>query len=123
MNNGKNFKIYKFKVAYPNGDGKRATKERWKRAQELTDFKVKLINNFCSDNFQELCNKSINGTLYKGYRISPFDAGVEMLEDEYGMHFGNYWDQLYVAVPISNLSLIDFFDKNIPGWVTIVKKI
>lgn len=123
MINCKNFKIYKFKFAYPHGDGEKPTKERWRRGRELTTFKQILIDNFCSNNFQELCNKSIDGTIYKGYRISPFDTGVDMLQDEYGLHFGYYWDQLYIAVPISNLPLINFFEQNKPNWVTTVKKI
>lgn len=123
MKNCKNFKIYKFGYNYPKGRGTKSHRIRWERAEDLSQFKIKLFNKYCSLNFQELCNKSMSGVRYKGYLTSPFDRGSDMLQDEHGLHFGNYWDQLYIAVPITKTDIIDFFDNNIPSWVTTVKKI
>jgi len=128
MKNCKNFKIYKFKFAYPNGSSERAYKERWKRAKNLTAFQIKLINNFCSLNFMELGKHTFywkeNRIPYKKeWLTSPFEIGEDMLEEEMGMEFHYNWDQLYMAVPLTNLTLIDFFEQNKPNWVTTVKKI
>ena len=45
MKNCKNYKIYKFKFAI-HGESHKKRLESWKKAQELTEFKMKLINNF-----------------------------------------------------------------------------
>lgn len=127
MKNCKNFKIYKFKFAYPNGDSAKANKERWKRAQELTNFKIKLIDNFCSLSFKGLGTYSFLNSERVPYKkewlTSPFEIGQDMLQEEIGMEFHYSWDQLYIAVPLTNINMIQFFDSNVPSWVTIVKKI
>ena len=122
MKNCKNFKIYKFKYAYPKGDSEKSNQERWKRAEDMTNFKIKLIDNFCCLNFKELSNPFLKNP--KKYSlISPFEIGLEILEKEENIQSHYYWDNLYIAVPLTKPNIIDFFDKNIPTWVTTVKRI
>lgn len=128
MKNCKNFKIYKFKFAYPYGESFDASKERWKRAKEMTDFKVKLIDEFCSLKFVDLGQHTFFSgkervPYKKPWLTSPFEIGQDMLQEEQGIEFHYSWDQLYIAVPLSKPNIIEFFDGNIPEWVTIVKKI
>lgn len=127
MKNCKNFKIYKFKFAHPSGSSTRANKERWKRAEDLTSFQIKLIDEFCSLSFKDLRIYSFLNEericYKKDWLISPFEIGQDMLQEEMGIEFHYYWDQLYVAVPITKTDIIKFFDDNVPNWVTTVKRI
>ena len=59
----------------------------------------------------------------KDWLTSPFEIGQDMLQEEMGIEFHYYWDQLYVAVPITKTDIIKFFDDNVPNWVITVKRI
>ena len=113
MKNCKDYIIYKFdnKTSMETPE-KRAKK--WKKAQEFTDFKVNLINNFADENFDDLCKRKFG---------SGFDIGMNMIEEKFDCKFECHWRHDYYAVPKIHKELIEFFENNIPDWVTKVSKI
>jgi hypothetical protein len=131
MTNCKNYTIYKFFFA-TKMNTEAGRKENWKRAQEYTDFKLKLINNFSPENFDELVKYTFfsEGVLKKpripykkNWLLSQFDIGMDMVKEKYGCKFECHWGSDYMAIPKIETELIKFFENNKPDWVKNVTKI
>lgn len=130
MKNCKDYRIFKFK----NSIGIKTEKQRQKsygNAKELVKFKQRLIEKFSGETFDTLSRFWIgpdktfgNREKYKKeWLSSPFDIGIDMLCEKYGLRWENHWDQLYVAIPLKHPDLLAFVEEIKPDWATVVKKI
>lgn len=120
----KNFKIYKFgKKKYANKDEDKRYEIFMERASLKTAFLESVANKFIKGGMTWIFEIARNETYNKNYMRWPHAIMRDILSDEYKIKFRIVWDQEYICVPLENKNMIEFFDKNIPEYVTIVKKI
>jgi len=135
MRKCKDYKIYKFNVVISKKEGiKNLSKDRWARAQESTQFKIKLINTLAPENFEALSKYTLFakplGLKMEEY-VSPrghytsdaYEIGLDMLHTKYGLLMEHHWSYTYYFVPLNQPELLEFFENNKPSWVTNVKRI
>jgi hypothetical protein len=134
----KDYKIYKFDYTCSKSrskDEKKLDQLRWDRAKAMTNFKKKLIDDMCDENFEEIRKYTlwaeplgIKKQEYKSVQIGielwdGFEIGIDMLYKKYGMLHEHHWSSIYILVPIKQTELIKYFDEHAPEWVTNVKRI
>lgn len=112
MKNCKNYKIYKFNYAI-SGNTDYMNRKRWIRANELTDFKIKLIDKFSCMSYQEWVSNHF---------LRSFEKSFEYFES-IGFQIETQWSSLYMGVPKDRTDIIEFIDNNSPNWTKVVKKI
>jgi hypothetical protein len=130
------YKIYKFDFTFSKSRAseEKQHKVRWERAQELTKFKHKLIDELNDEDFNALVKYTdwakplgIEFVEYKSprnhYVSDRFEIGFDMLHTKFGMKAEYHWSSLYFFVPEDATVMIEFFEKNKPTWVTNVSKI
>ena len=130
------YKIYKFDFTYSKSKAseEKQTAVRWERANELTKFKQKMIDELNHENFNELRKYTLWAEplgLKKEEYVSPrnypvfdcFEIGLDMLNTKFGLLNEYHWNSLYFLVPLNQPDLINFFENNKPSWVTNVSKI
>lgn len=130
------YKIYKFDFTFSKSKAseEKQDKVRWERAQEMTAFKKKLIDELCDENFEALVKYTlwaeplgVEYVEYKSPRNYPaydrFEIGMDMLNTKYGFKFESHWNHMYLFVPEDATAMLEFFEKNKPSWVTNVSKI
>jgi hypothetical protein len=124
MKNCKNFKIFKFKYAIPVDTSKQRV-ESMRRANLMTNFKIKFIDAFAEDLWETMLHKQYKGD-YKDqpdYYLSPYERGLEQIENNHGTQWTIQSSSWYIAIPLANKKMIEFMDKNTPDYVTTVQKI
>ena len=130
------YKIYKFDFTFSKSKAseEKQDKVRWERAEEMTAFKKKLIDEMCDEDFETLVKYTswakplgIEHVEYKSprnhYVSDRFEIGFDMLHTKYGMKAEYHWNHLYLFVPQDATAMLEFFEKNKPSWVTNVSKI
>lgn len=132
------YKIYKFDFTGSKlriKDEKRQRQLSWDRANAMSVFKMKLISAMCDEKFEDLVKYTLfakplkiehveyKSTQYGHELWDSFEIGMDMLYGKYGMLHEHHWSSVYFLVPVDQKELIEYFDKNMPEWVTTVKKI
>lgn len=137
MENCKDYKIYKFDYSFHKSKKKEEirNKLRWDRCLEMSQFKVKLIDTYSPENFLDLHRYTSLATLLKleqAEYISPnnkpmlfdsYEIGLDMIQTLYGVRLESHWMNQYYIVPIKHTDVIEWFDTNVPEWVTTVNRL
>lgn len=131
----KYYKIYKFDYTCSKSQSKNEERLhllRWERANQMTNFKKKLIDDLCPENFDELMKYTpyqrserieYKSSQYNHVLFDAFEIGLDMLFKKYGMRYEHHWSSVYFLIPKEHQELIQYFDKNIPDWVVNLKRI
>lgn len=99
-------------------------KLRYQYAHEFTQFKIKLIDEFCSVTFKGIELLYETKRYSKSHIFGTFDIGLDMIKEESGLLQENHWMYVYYKIPIENKKMIDFFDKQVFSFnVKLVKRI
>lgn len=136
---GDKYKIFKFDVILVKRgvDSQLVNRRRMARCQEWHKFELQFLDKFCREKNHDLQRYTLlakhlgmqqetyrrkdgteNPTLFHAHEIA-----WDMLQEDSGVKLLRVWDYHYVAIPLEQHEMIDFFEQNAPSWRSTVKQI
>ncbi len=125
----KDYKIYRIHALTPKqqkigrNDFLLESHQGWTK---ISEFKIKLINKFCDENFDELAKYTLWAKQIpykKDWLFDQYEIGVDMLEEKYDIVAGNWRGSGWtLAIPFKHEDIIKFTDENLDSKYYKIKK-
>ena len=128
MKNCRSLKIYKYDIDMKGRVRNESNRvRRWKRVQELVDFKNSFIDKFNSETQKELHKydwRNPDSIPYKNARWRDInEVAFDMMHDDFGLQTEHQWTYFYIGVPLERTDIIEYLDENNPTWCKTVERI